>query len=416
MWAIRSPHTRSRLVIMGFGIRLHRRGARALAKFMSSAVLLSAIASCNPIETYRHWTGISANDPNPETTPNTKNLAAGDAKSYPNLATVPPPPSRALTTAELDKLTQSLIADRANAKYTSEHLQAQFDEAAAAPPPPPLPATAVAQPAPPAAAAPGSPPPGAGPASSAPAAAPAGPTGSSPTAPGGGATSAPSAMAAPAAKSAGKPGQPPEPGPMESSLQSPQIASLPQPQQNQAAPAAPHELSVPAGSANANATAPGAHLPPPPAPEPMPAAIGSAQYEPPPPPPKLASVAPTVGAAASPAGKPPKPAPSPPPFAKVADIAFSGDATMLSDADRQALDKVVQHYRTKPGLVRVVGYAGIAASATEQLNSYRTALDRAQAVAKGLAQAGIPANKIAVEAAPSGADSGLGRAEILFEQ
>ena len=102
-------------------------------------VLLLALSGCHPIETYRSWVGVSANDPNPETTPNSKNLAAGDARGYPNLATVPPPPTQALTTAQLNKLTQDLIADRANAKYTSEHLQAQFDESAAPPPPPPAP-------------------------------------------------------------------------------------------------------------------------------------------------------------------------------------------------------------------------------------------------------------------------------------
>ncbi len=85
---------------------------------------------CSPVETYRNLIGVSKNDPNPATTPNTKNLAAGEASDYPNLATVPEPPTQALTTAELDKLTQSLIADRTNAKYTSEKLQAGFDQAA----------------------------------------------------------------------------------------------------------------------------------------------------------------------------------------------------------------------------------------------------------------------------------------------
>ena len=75
--------------------------------------LLIGLGGCNPVETYRHWTGVAENDPNPATTPNTKNLAAGEAASYPNLATVPAPPTQALSTAELDKLTQSLIADRA---------------------------------------------------------------------------------------------------------------------------------------------------------------------------------------------------------------------------------------------------------------------------------------------------------------
>jgi outer membrane protein OmpA-like peptidoglycan-associated protein len=404
-----------RLVVMvDFGIRSPRSGALGVPRFVMSAGLLLALVGCNPIETYRHWTGISANDPNSATTPNTKNLAAGEARSYPNLATVPPPPTQALTTAELDKLTQSLIADRANAKYTSEHLQAQ-PEGAAAPPPPPLlppPTPGAAQPGAPGAAPPSTASSPAGPAAAAPATAPAGSAKPAPSGPGGSAASAPSASATPAAKGARK--QPPEPGPMESSLQSPQIASLPQPQQNQPAPPAPGELSMPAAPGTAKAAAAGAHLPAPPAPQPMPAAIGSAQFQPAPPPPKLAPAAPIRTATA--AGKPAKPAPPPIAFTKVADIAFPGDKTNLSEADRRTLDNVLPRYRTKPGLVRVVGYAGIGASAAEQLSSYRTALDRAQAVAKGLAQAGIPATKIAVEAAPTGADAGPGRAEILFEQ
>src|SRR5262249_62191377 len=85
----------------------------------------------------RDWTGASQNDPDPDNTPNTKNLAAGDAADYPNLATVPPPPVRGMTAAEREKLTQSLIADRANARYTDEQLRAGFSAAPAAPPPPP---------------------------------------------------------------------------------------------------------------------------------------------------------------------------------------------------------------------------------------------------------------------------------------
>ena len=89
------------------------------------AVVLG-LGACSPVETWRDWTGASKNDPDPETTPNTQNLAAGEASDYPNLATVPPPPNRALTAAERDKLTQSLIADRANAKYSDEKLRAGF--------------------------------------------------------------------------------------------------------------------------------------------------------------------------------------------------------------------------------------------------------------------------------------------------
>ena len=87
----------------------------------------------------------------------------------------------------------------------------------------------------------------------------------------------------------------------------------------------------------------------------------------------------------------------------VAEIKFAADSTSLSDEDRQTLEKVVPLYQEHPGKVRIVGYAGAGGGAAEQLNSFRAALDRAQAVAAALTKAGIPADKIAVEAAPSGA-------------
>jgi outer membrane protein OmpA-like peptidoglycan-associated protein len=362
--------------------------------------VLLALAACNPIETYRNWIGVSANDPNPKTTPNTGNLAAADARSYPNLATVPPPPSQALTMAELDKLTQNLIADRTHAKYTSEHLQASFDEAAAPPPPPPPPAPPPANTASPAAPAAPAPPATAEPAS--------------PPAAGKGAVG-PVAAAETGGKTPRKAGEPPESEPIESTLKSPQIAALPQPEQARPAPAPAPELGT-AQTVTRAGTAPGAHLPPPPAPPPMPAAIGSAQFQSAPPPPKLAAIEPTRATAAGQPGKPAKLAAVPLAYAKIADIAFAGNAATLTDADRQALAGVVARFRTKPGAVRVVGYAGIDNSAAEQLNSYRIALDRAQAVADDLKKAGIPGDKIQVEAAPAGTDSGHGRAEILFGQ
>jgi outer membrane protein OmpA-like peptidoglycan-associated protein len=73
-------------------------------------------------------------------------------------------------------------------------------------------------------------------------------------------------------------------------------------------------------------------------------------------------------------------------------------------------------YQQSPGKVRVVGYAAPGSGAVEQLGSYRAALDRAQAVAAALTKAGIPPDKIQVEASPSGAPSGEGRAEVLLEQ
>ncbi len=113
-----------------------RRSRRPARRLVILTVLLG-LGACNPVETVRDWTGASQNDPDPDTTPNTRNLAAGEASDYPNLATVPPPPVRAMTAAERDKLTQSLIADRANARHTDEQLRAGFPAVSAAPPPPP---------------------------------------------------------------------------------------------------------------------------------------------------------------------------------------------------------------------------------------------------------------------------------------
>jgi outer membrane protein OmpA-like peptidoglycan-associated protein len=378
--------------------KLGRQAVQAVA-----AVVLLGLGACNPIEGYRHLTGASKNDPDPATTPNTQNLAAGEKSPYPNLATVPPPPTQALSTVELDKLTQSLIADRKNAKYTSEQLQAGFDEAAGPPPPPPPP------PAPPAATSPSD------------EAAPAGPAGGSKvaTAPSGAGTPpapghAASATQAAAEKGPRKSGEPREPGPMESSLQSPQIASLPEPGQSQPPPPPPPLLRMPATSAGAGKTA-AAHLPAPPAPAPMTASIASAEFQPPPPPPVIPPAAATRTAAATGPGKSEKPAPAAPVDMRVAQINFAADSTTLSDADRQSLGAIVPLYRRAPGNVRVVGYTGVGSSADQQLNGFQAALDRAQAVAAALAKAGIPRDKILVEAAPVGEDSGQSRAEVLLE-
>src|SRR5215470_19102180 len=106
-----------------------RRRWRLLAVVLLSQLLLSA---CNPISTYRDAVGISKNDPG-EDAPNTQNLEAGGKQPYPNLASVPPPPTRALSTEEREALTQKLIADRANAKYLDEELR--VGPGPAAPPP-----------------------------------------------------------------------------------------------------------------------------------------------------------------------------------------------------------------------------------------------------------------------------------------
>ena len=389
----------------GFDRKLGQRALQAVV-----AAMLLGLGACNPIEGYRHLTGASKNDPDPATTPNTQNLAAGEKAPYPNLATVPPPPTQALTTAELDKLTQSLIADRKNAKYTSERLQAGFDEGVGPPPPPP--------PAPPAATASsskaGTAPSGAGTTAASPAGGPKAEISPS----GAGTQPAPgqvaSATPAAAAKGPRKAGEPPEPGPMELSLQSPQISSLPEPQQSQPPPPPPPLLRMPAASAGAGKTA-AAHLPAPPAPAPIPSAIASAEFQPPPPPPVLPPAAATRTAAATGPGKSGKPPPAAPADMRVAQINFAANSTTLSDADRQSLGAIVPLYRRDPGKVRVIGYTGVGNTADQQLNGFQAALDRAQAVAAALAKAGIPRDKILIEAAPVGEDSGQSRAEVLLE-
>ena len=416
------------------------RRTRLAARRLAVVALLLGLTACNPVDTWRDLTGVSRNDPDPDTTPNTKNLAAGEASDYPNLATVPPPPERALTAAEREKLTQSLIADRTNARHTDEQLRAGFSPVAAAPPPPP--GAPGAQPEQVAAA----PPPSPTPVPSSPGAAPhaesahngaaaekpakllpslsAEPASAS-TATGVGSAGEKSALplaGAPQTARAGgktpaepgqglrKQGEPPEPGPMESSLEVPQARATPAPEQIQPAPPPPQlpptpkvavtPTPMPSGLAAGGALAP----------MPLPEARSSAGYEPPPaspelPPARAAAAGPEKGGA-----KPPARVGTP-----VAEIQFGTDSTTLTDKDRQTLETVLPAYQQNPGKVRIVGYAGAGSGAVEQLNSYRTALDRAQAVASALTKAGIPSDKIQVEAAPQGENAGESRAEVLLE-
>jgi outer membrane protein OmpA-like peptidoglycan-associated protein len=423
-------------------ISTNGRRARRRARRLAVVALLLGLAACNPVDTWRDLTGVSRNDPDPDTTPNTKNLAAGEASDYPNLATVPPPPERALTTAEREKLTQSLIADRTNARHTDEQLRAGFSSVAAAPPPPP--GEPGAQPEQVATAAPPSPTPVPSAPTAAPSAASArnGASGEKPakllptlpaepalasTAAGAGAAgekpALPPAGAPRAARSGSKTptepeqglrkrGEPPEPGPMESSLEAPQARATPQPEQIQPAPPPPQLPPTPRVAAAptplAGGLAAGGAL----APMPLPQAKSSAGYEPPPAAPELPPLVPPSRTAAADPGKakPPVPVGTP-----VAEIKFGTASTTLTDKDRQTLETVLPIYQQNPGKVRIVGYAGAGSGAVEQLDSYRAALDRAQAVAGALTKAGIPSDKIQVEAAPQGNNSGESRAEVLLE-
>jgi outer membrane protein OmpA-like peptidoglycan-associated protein len=138
----------------------------------------------------------------------------------------------------------------------------------------------------------------------------------------------------------------------------------------------------------------------------LPAALDSTAYQSPPPPPALAPLA-SSGRSVQ---KAPGPAAGP-----VAEIRFAADSTSLSAEDRQTIGNIVPLYQQNPGKIRIIGYAGAGSGAVEQLNSFRAALDRAQAVAAALTQAGIPSDRIAVEAAPSGPNTPENRAEVLLE-
>ncbi|HKX09628.1 MAG TPA: hypothetical protein VJN67_15625, partial [Stellaceae bacterium] len=76
----------------------------------------------NPVEWYRDVSGASADDPKSNAR-NTQNLQKGGEDDYPNLASVPPPPTNALSSADREKLRNSLAADRANAKYVESNDQ-----------------------------------------------------------------------------------------------------------------------------------------------------------------------------------------------------------------------------------------------------------------------------------------------------
>jgi outer membrane protein OmpA-like peptidoglycan-associated protein len=124
----------------------------------------------------------------------------------------------------------------------------------------------------------------------------------------------------------------------------------------------------------------------------------------------LAPPFPGSTASAAPTGKPPPPIATP-----VADIAFAAGSTGLSVADRAVLEKVAARYRQSPGRLRVVGYVGVGGGAADPLAAFRTALDHAQAVAAALAKTGIPAARIAVEAAPARRGESADHAEVLLE-
>jgi outer membrane protein OmpA-like peptidoglycan-associated protein len=84
---------------------------------------------------------------------------------------------------------------------------------------------------------------------------------------------------------------------------------------------------------------------------------------------------------------------------------------------RGTISEIAKTHNTGGGTIRVVGF-GEATGKDAAVAGFTLALDRAQAVAVALTDAGVAAKDIAVEAAPVPAKGGVDapRAEVYLEQ
>lgn len=340
------------------------------SRLLPIVTLAASLAGCsslpdyaNPVAWYRDLSGASKNDSADQNQRNVENLEAGSKEPYPNLSTVPATPDRALSTAELEKLQNGLIADRANAKYSSQ----QVSEGHGAPPIPgeePKVAVAGTGAVPVAGAA-------------APAAAAPAPAGAAP------AGAAPAPRRQPAAPVKGS-----EPAPAESSLTSPSIANLPQGEAPRAAPPAPG--SVPPRQQQLAVVVPTPPVPP----------AQSIPVEP--------ALQPSIMRA--PGGKRPSVT------LEAAEIAFAGDGKTLSGPDSQHLADVARLQKQAGASLRVIGYAARSSgadAAQQDLASFGQALDRANTVAAALTKLGVPGGRVTVQAAPALVGGGLPAGQVV---
>jgi hypothetical protein len=342
---------------LGCGRFVDRCKARPSAA-LAGAVLALSMIGCSPVESYRSMTGIDKNDPDPETAPFSGNMAKAEAAEYPNLATVPVPPTRASTAAERQKLTETLIAEREGARRNTPTAPGPI----VPPPMPPPPAFAEGI----------RPAPASPPARIADASAPAKPAG----------RNRPESARR-------KQGEPPEPGPRDTSLETPELASLPDPESVRTPPPPPKLAAAPAPSQTAPL-------------QPPPSIVAAGKPEPAPPPPVMAAPPPPSIPDKSAAKRPPT-------GATLATIDMPGSAAAPDPGERELIERIAGLYKQRPDTLRIVAYAGTPAPGTDPLDSYRAAMDRAQTVAKLLADGGVPANRIHTEASPAG---GGGRVEI----
>ena len=341
------------------------------AAILAASLGLSACSVpdwANPVGWYRDISGASQDDPDGGAR-NTKNLQKGGEDEYPNLASVPSPPTNALSSADREKLRNSLAADRANAKYIEGNDQYVPTPPKAVPSPPlnpPEPPTqaAAAEPAQPAPAQP--------PAALPPPASP---------------------KAARSQQATARGGQAP---PQESPLTAPAVRSLPQGEMPRPAP--PPPVGSPARTQGSQPT-----------PQETAALPRASPPSPPqtPDPPYNSTYA---GGAALPPGM----------DVALGTVRFDGNSARLSpDALAQVRQVAALHQQNGGGTIRVTGYSvpqGEQGTMAPQLASFNLALDRARAVAAALTQNGVPVRAVEIGASPPPPGQPGGGVEISIEQ
>jgi outer membrane protein OmpA-like peptidoglycan-associated protein len=386
--------------------RSRRWNGRAVVLCFSAAVSVVGLSGCssmNPFDLYRDVTGASKDDPN-KNEANTANLEAGSKEPFPAVGSVPNTPTRGLTEEQREKLAQGLVADRDNARYVDDQIRqgnsAALTSAQASVPEEQMPIAI--------------------PNSGAPAVpVPRGPRPAAPTN-GNFVTGGFFGHSGQAIPPSAAPTAPPAPvaADRESALNTPVPRSLPEPEAPHTPPPPPTLKPLP--PPEPEKPFPGAP-PLPPAQPPQPTEVAGVPVpttppprpEPTPPVPNLPAAPQVASAVATPTGKHQK-------SAQIAEVTFVAGANALGGDASLKLKDVPSLHQQYGGVVRVVGYASLPASAADpagaQLAAYQAALQRAKLVKDALVSQGVPATDIITEASPvHGTGAAADRADVYAE-
>ena len=379
----------------------------------TAVVALLALGGCSTLDAANpiNWFRDTKNDPGADA-PNSANLEAGSEQPYPNLASVPPTPTRGLTQAEREALAKGLVADRQNAHYAD--VQQRAGNAAAVPAQQarvpeeqltpidlnnipqqaPTPSPTLPRPAPVAAVRP------------LPPVAPLPPIAQAPRI----TSVAPVAAGGPGHLSVGG-GLAPVAASRESTLKTPAPREEPQAEAPTEPPATPTLAAVPPPQPVQPLVQ--GH----PAPDSSSLSVGGVPV--PPAPPSRAEPTPAVPSltpapAVQSAAAPPVPGKRQT-SVSAAQIQFAAGSNALPADAAASLKTVPAQLQGHDGIIRVVGHATVSSTgadvAGQQLAAYQSALARAAAVKQALITAGVDGAKIQTEAAAGTAD----RADVLVE-